>query len=87
MRNGTTLQVGNPPDRDPELLGCWTNNLMSRLRPGGTWVVPRSVSMVVVISHDPRAAQAHCIFPDPRLLAVLRAAGWRVYLRDEQEAA
>lgn len=86
MRNGTTrLQVANPPDRSPELLERWTNNLLSRLRPGGVWVVPRSISMVVVLSHDPKAAELHCIFPDPRLVAALLAAGWEVRPRHKQK--
>lgn len=87
-RNGATaaLQMVNPPTGKPtELIARWTNNLLSSLRPGGVWVVPRSVSTVVVIQHDPKEVELHCIFPDPRLAIALIAAGWAVRHRPKHK--
>jgi len=56
----------------------WTNKTMNMLKPGGTWVVPRSASLVTVVSHDPK--ECHILSPvgDPSIVEVLQAAGWSV---------
>lgn len=72
----------NPPDGESTHKNVrWVSNLLCSLRPGGTWVVPRSVSTVMVLSLDPRIVSAHCIFPDQKLLDALRDAGWIVQKR------
>lgn len=83
--NGTTLRMTNLPAAPVPHVALWTNNLLSKLRPGGVWVVPRSVSTVMVLSHDPKHAEIHCIFPDPKLVATLLAAGWLVQPRQRHE--
>ena len=84
MRNGTTdLVVRNVLHKGgPDRVAQWTTSLMSRLRPGGMWIVPRSVSTVLVLSTDPKVARVHCIFPDAKLVEILRASGWIVQHRD-----
>lgn len=80
MTNGKTgLVVTNPRfETEPERAAVWVSDLLCTLRPGGTWVVPRSVSTVLVLSEDPPIVMAHCIFPDDKLIATLRRAGWTV---------
>lgn len=57
----------------------WTNEHMSRLRPGGVWGIPRSGMRVMVISHDPKACR---VLPgwnaDPSVVRVLKAGGWTI---------
>lgn len=80
MKNGKPgLVVTNPRfETEPERAAVWVSDLLCRLRPGGTWVVPRSVSTVLVLSEDPPIVMAHTIFPDQSLLDLLRKAGWAV---------
>lgn len=59
----------------------WTARLLSSLRPGGVWVIPRSISTVLVLSKDPPIVQVHSIFPDPGLASVLEQAGWIIQRR------
>lgn len=84
MTNGKSgLAVMNPRfETSPERAVVWVSNLLCTLRPGGTWVVPRSISTVLVLSEDPKIVRAHCIFPDPKLIVLLRNAGWVIQKRD-----
>lgn len=54
----------------------WTNNCMALLRNGGTWIVPRSGTVVT------RIDKTHCrvreFIPDPSIKRVLVAAGYNV---------
>lgn len=76
------LIIQNPPVKGG-LTPQWASALMSRLRPGGRWFLPRSISTVLVLSTDPKIAHAQCVFPDPTLLATLAAAGWTIQARTE----
>lgn len=79
MTRAPRLSVINPRYDPPDpRAGPWADKLMRTLQPGGTWVVPRSVSTVRVLSTMPPVATSHCIFPDPLLLITLREAGWLV---------
>lgn len=81
----TGLAVLNPRfDAPHERAGPWVNKLLLTLRPGGTWVVPRSVSTVKVLSEVPPIVWVHCIFPDPTLLRTLTSAGWTIQSTDER---
>ena len=83
MTNGKARHVVTNPrfESAPERAAVWVSDLLCSLRPGGTWIVPRSVSTVLVLSEDPRIVMAHTIFPDPRLLDLLRSSGWVVQKR------
>ena len=54
----------------------WTNSALALLRDGGTWIVPRSVTVVT------RIDETHCrvreFVPDPSIKRVLLAAGYVV---------
>lgn len=84
MTNGTKTWVMTNMrfEKDAEQCARWTANLMSTLRPGGTWIVPKSISTVLVLCIDPKIAQVHSIFPNPRLADALIRAGWVVQHRD-----
>ena len=84
MRGGhPALVVLNPRfEATHEKAGPWVNKLLLTLRPGGTWVVPRSVSTIKVLSEVPPIAWVHCIFPDPSLLRTLSSAGWTIQSTD-----
>lgn len=87
MRNGTTaVVVRNPAKELPHpVAATLADTLLHRLRPGGVWVVPRSVSTVRVLSLDPKVVTAHCIFPDDKLIRLLRSAGWIVQQRQTKD--
>lgn len=85
MRSNPKLAVLNPLfDAPHERAGPWVNKLLLTLRPGGTWVVPRSVSTVKVLSEVPPIVWVHYIFPDPTLLRTLSSAGWTIQSTDER---
>ena len=54
----------------------WTTNAMALLRNGGTWIVPRSGTVVTKLD------DSHCrvreFVPDPSIKRVLIAAGYTV---------
>lgn len=54
----------------------WTNNCMALLRDGGTWIVPRSGTVVTRI--DKRRVRVREFIPDPSIKRVLIAAGYDV---------
>lgn len=56
----------------------WINSTMNLLKPGGTWFVPRSASMVTIVSHDPKHCTVLSPLPDQSIKQVLQAAGWRI---------
>lgn len=57
---------------------AWTNHALGLLKEGGVWVVPRSGTTVLVVSHTPKQALVTSRLPDPVIQRVLRAAGWEV---------
>lgn len=60
---------------------AWTRNLFSTVSDGGTWMVPRSMTMVR-ISHTDRVATLIVGFvPDPSLRRVIEAMGWTVIVK------
>lgn len=56
----------------------WINDTLGMLKDGGTWVVPRSLSVVTVLSHEPKVCKVLSMLPDPSISQVLQAAGWRI---------
>jgi hypothetical protein len=56
----------------------WTEQLLSTLAEGGTWMVPRSGVMVTVHRAE-KAVTVHDGFaPDPAIARVIKAMGWKV---------
>ena len=56
----------------------WTNNCMALLRDGGTWIVPRSGTVVTLSNRDDKQVRVREFIPDPSIKRVLVAAGYDV---------
>ena len=56
----------------------WTRNLFSTVKDGGTWMVPRSMTMVRISHTDKTATLVVGFAPDPSLRRVIEAMGWTV---------
>ena len=56
----------------------WTDAVLSNLKPGGQWIVPRSNTVVTVRNHQHRVCRVFSAVPDPSIVRVLKAAGWTV---------
>ena len=54
----------------------WTNTHLDRLKDGGTWLIPRSMSMATVISHTEKTVAISGLFRDAAVERVLKEAGW-----------
>lgn len=79
------LAVGNIRGATREGAVKWTAGLMAALRPGGVWVIPRTVSCVYVLSGDPPIARVRSIVRDDELVETLIAAGWSVQVSNVGE--
>jgi hypothetical protein len=56
----------------------WTRNMFSLIRDGGTWMVPRSMTIVRINHTDKIATLIVGFAPDPSLKRVIEAMGWTV---------
>lgn len=57
----------------------WTNNTLRHLKDGGTWMVPRSGTQVIMLDYAARKCRVVEGFePDLSITKVLRAGGWVV---------
>lgn len=56
----------------------WTRNMFSTIKDGGTWMVPRSMTMVRINHTDKVATIIVGFAPDPSLKRVINAMGWAV---------
>lgn len=56
----------------------WTRQLFSTVKDGGTWMVPRSMTMVRINHTDKVATLIVGFAPDPSLRRVIEAMGWTV---------
>ena len=54
----------------------WTERCLGKLKDGGVWYVPRSCTVVQIISHDRKELKLVSIIPDRSIRLVLAAAGW-----------
>jgi hypothetical protein len=54
----------------------WVNNALDLLKEGGTWFVPRSSTIVTVVSHEFKLCNKVGLMSDDSLTRVLKAAGW-----------
>ena len=55
----------------------WQTKHVTRLKEGGYWAVPRSMT-VYVISHKRKVAVKLCGLPEPDIAKVFEAMGWTV---------
>ena len=56
----------------------WTQALFERINNGGTWVVPRSGTIITVHHTNKTATIKSGHKPDPSLKRVIKAMGWDV---------
>lgn len=54
----------------------WTERCLGKLKEGGVWYVPRSCTVVQIISHERRELKLVSIIPDTSVRLILKAAGW-----------
>lgn len=62
----------------------WLNNCLEHLVEGGTWIVPRSASLVKVVSHDRKLCEVFIGLPDPAIKRVIKEAGWTIVQHGEK---
>lgn len=56
---------------------AWTNATLARIKDGGSWLVPRS-GTIVQIDHMDKSAKIIGLLPDPSIARVLEECGWKV---------
>lgn len=56
----------------------WTENLFAQIKPGGTWLVPRSGTIVQIFHSSKLVRITPGPVPDPSLARVVDAMGWTV---------
>lgn len=54
----------------------WTNDMLSTVKDGGVWMIPRSGTTVRVLSKALKTCVLHEALPDPGIRRVLIAGGW-----------
>ena len=57
---------------------AWTEQTMSMLKVGGKWIVPRSGTVITVLSHRPKKCSVQNGEADQMIAKVLRSGGWEV---------
>lgn len=65
----------------------WTQQQMSLLADGGTWVIPRSGTMFRLESRERREVSVSDIKREEVVQDVLRALGWRIIDMKEKKRA
>jgi hypothetical protein len=63
----------------------WQTVLVNGIRPGGVWMVPRSLS-IYVLRHTEKTAYKRCGTPEPSIERVFREMGWTVVKDYEPDA-
>ena len=56
----------------------WTAAMFDTIKDGGTWMVPRSMTMVRINHTDKVATLIVGFAPDPSIRRVIEAMGWTV---------
>ena len=59
----------------------WTKQLINSLNDGGTWLVPRSGTMVTIDKKTQTAVVDAPFMRDPSITKVLTAMGWKVVMK------
>lgn len=57
---------------------AWVNRLLPMISENGRWVIPRSGTVVTVLSHDDKHVSVSSLEGEPGLKLVLDRAGWTV---------
>ena len=57
----------------------WTEELFSKMKEGGRWLVPRSGTLVAVYPKHKAVEIYEGEAPDPSIERVIKAMGWNVY--------
>ena len=55
----------------------WTQNIVDTIKDGGSWIVPRS-GTVVFVNKTNRVATIYSLIPDTAIPRVFKAMGWEV---------
>lgn len=59
----------------------WTKKLIAQLNDGGTWIVPRSGTMVTFDKKTQTATIDAPFARDPSVTRVLEAMGWKIVMK------
>lgn len=57
---------------------AWQTNMVALVADGGRWLVPRSGSIYEINKSTKTARLCMQMFPDPSIVKVFRAMGWKV---------
>lgn len=57
---------------------AWTQNLINTLNDGGSWIVPRSGTVLIFDKKNKRVQATHQLVPDISIEMVLEAMGWEI---------
>lgn len=57
---------------------AWTQSLINTLNDGGTWMVPRSGTIITFDKTNKKAQVTHQMIPDISIELVLEALGWEI---------
>lgn len=60
-----------------EVAKVWTYRLLTSMKTGGKWIVPRSMSTYIVV-HGPKMLVKVSGSPEPSITRVVTAIGWEV---------
>lgn len=61
---------------------AWTNQMVNHLKDGGVWAVPRSHTLVTIVSKEQKQVLIREGLPDPSIARVFNAMGWTVNYED-----
>ena len=56
----------------------WTEAMFSQIKDGGTWMIPRSGTVVRVSHKDKTVSVTAGIYPENSLRRVIKAMGWTI---------
>lgn len=56
----------------------WTKTTLGALKDGGTWVIPRSLTIVTAYPSKQAVHIKEGVRPDPSIRRVIQAMGWRI---------
>lgn len=56
----------------------WTQRLFETTNDGGTWMIPRSLTIVTIYKSKKEVHIAKGLMPDPSIKKVIKAMGWTI---------
>lgn len=57
---------------------AWTQRLFNTVNDGGTWMIPRSLTIVRIYKSKKEVHIGAGAVPDPSIAKVIKAMGWKV---------